>query len=126
MKAAAVLAWLAICGLSLSACNSTGTVSYRRDVYPVLKENCLACHVRPSGKGYLAVGLSMESYESLMRGTIYGPVLIPGNSRRSILTMLVEGRADPSMRMPHQSDERLRPEEIATLRLWVDQGARNN
>jgi len=68
----------------------------------------------------------MESYRSLMQGTLYGPVIVPGNSRKSILNMLVEGRADASLRMPHQRDTPLTAEEIGILRLWVDQGARDN
>jgi len=40
--------------------------------------------------------------------------------------MLVEGRADASLRMPHQRAEPLTAEEIGILRLWVDQGARDN
>jgi hypothetical protein len=64
----------------------------------------------------------MGSYESIMEGTVYGPVIVPGDSRHSILNMLVEGRADISMRTPHP----LTVEDIETLRLWVDQGAINN
>lgn len=57
-----------------------------------------------------------------MAGTLYGPVVMPGDSRHSIFNMLVEGRLDASTRMPHP----LTPEEIETLRLWVDQGAVKN
>jgi hypothetical protein len=34
-----------------------------------------------------------------MHGTVYGPVVRPGNPLRSVLLVLIEGRADPSMRM---------------------------
>jgi len=46
--------------------------------------------------------------------------------RHSILNMLVEGRVDASMRMPHNRDQPLGAREIEILRLWVDQGAKNN
>ncbi len=110
----------------LAGCAGQQTISYHQDVYPVLKTNCLACHSPPDGKGYLKTHLNMESYRSLMQGTLYGPVIIPGDSRKSILNMLVEGRADASLRMPHQRDEPLTAQEIEILRLWVDQGARDN
>ncbi|MEN8207228.1 MAG: c-type cytochrome domain-containing protein [Pseudomonadota bacterium] len=126
MKSRAIKLWSAVGLVSLSACNTTKVVSYQRDVYPVLEANCLECHTPPTGEGYRAVGLNMESYASLMRGTIYGSVVMPGDSQCSILTMLVEGRADMSMRMPHQSEEPLQPEEIEILRHWVNQGANNN
>ena len=43
-----------------------------------------------------------------------------------ILNVLVEGRVDASMRMPHNRDQPLGDREIEILRLWVDQGAINN
>jgi hypothetical protein len=61
-----------------------------------------------------------------MQGTYYGPVIVPGDSRHSILNMLVEGRANASMRMPHGRGEPLTQQEIEVLRLWVEQGAQNN
>ena len=68
----------------------------------------------------------METYQSLMKGTLYGPVIIPGDSRKSIFNMLVEGRADASLRMPHLQTNPLTAQDIEILRLWVDQGARDN
>lgn len=112
--------------LLLAGCASQPPVSFQRDVYPILENNCLGCHTPPRGKGYLKTRLDMHSYETLMQGTLYGPVILPGDSRRSIFNMLVEGRADPSMRMPHGRDEPLAAQEIELLRRWVQQGARNN
>lgn len=110
----------------LAGCASQPRVSFQKDVYPILEHNCLACHTPPQGKGYLKTHLNMQSYETLMRGTVYGQVVLPGDSRHSILNMLVEGRAEASMRMPHERDEPLTPQEIEVLRLWVEQGAQNN
>jgi hypothetical protein len=67
----------------------------------------------------------MQSYADLMQGTRYGPVVIPGDSRHSILTMLVEGRADPTMRMPH-NEAPLENTEIEMLQRWIEEGAQNN
>jgi hypothetical protein len=110
----------------LAGCASQTRVSFQKDVYPILESNCLACHTPPQGKGYLKTHLNMQSYETLMQGTVYGKVIQPGDSRHSILNMLVEGRAGPSMRMPHERDEPLTQHEIEVLRLWVEQGAQNN
>jgi len=100
-------------------------VSFRDNVQPILRSNCIECHIPPNGEGYLKTGLSMATYDDLMHGTIYGPVIVPGDSQHSILNMLVEGRADPSMRMPH-GRKPLSNKEIEILRLWVEQGAVNN
>ena len=106
----------------LAACVAHQRISYQEDVAPILERNCLECHTPPKGRGYLKSRLKIESYESIMEGTAYGPVIIPGDSRHSILNMLVEGRLGASMRTPHP----LAAEEIEKLRLWVDQGAINN
>ena len=98
------------------------TEYFRRDVMPIIEAKCLTCHVLPNGIGYLMSRLDMESYESLMAGTIYGPVIVPSDSRHSTLNMLVEGRLNTSIRTPHP----LTATEIETSRLWGDQGAINN
>ena len=85
---------LLICGCA------TQQVSYRDDVVPILESRCIKCHVSPDGAGYRATGLEMGSYESLMQGTAYGEVIVAGDSRRSMLNMLVEGRAGNYQRMP--------------------------
>lgn len=110
----------------LAGCASQPSVSFQEEVYPILENNCLACHTPPHGKGYLKTRLNMQSYETLMQGTLYGQVILPGDSRHSILNMLVEGRVEASMRMPHERDEPLTLHEIEVLRLWVEQGAQNN
>lgn len=113
-------------GLCALAGCATHQVSYRHDVVPILEQRCRACHVAPDGAGYQATGLLMDSYESLMNGSDYGPVIVAGDSRRSILNMLVEGRAGKMQRMPHDDDEGLSDEEIEILKEWVNQGAPNN
>ena len=110
----------------LNGCAIEPVVSYQVDVNPILIDNCLQCHEPPNGEGYLSTGLNMTSYETLMHGTIYGPVIVPGDSRRSILNKLVEGRAGKYMRMPHDEKDPLTEEEIKTLKLWVNQDAKNN
>jgi hypothetical protein len=106
----------------LAGCVTQQRMSYQRDVIPIIEAKCLDCHTPPNGTGYLRSRLSMESYEALMEGTIYGPVIVASDSRHSILNMLVEGRLDLPMRTPHP----LNTEEIETFRLWVDQGALKN
>lgn len=112
-----------ISSLLLSACGKK-EVSYQVDVQPILKKYCMECHVE-TGEGYLKSGLLMVSYDSLMKGTKFGPVVKPGDTLTSALNMLVEGRADPSLRMPH-AKEPLPAEAIEALKNWVAQGARNN
>ncbi|MCK5394861.1 MAG: hypothetical protein KAJ32_02665 [Gammaproteobacteria bacterium] len=69
----------------------------------------------------------METYDSLMQGTIYGPVIIAGDSRRSILNKLIEGRTGNMQKILHKDDnEGITKKEIETIKVWVDEGALNN
>jgi hypothetical protein len=112
--------------LVISGCiKAQRQVSFKNNVQPILVKNCIECHIPPAGEGYRKTGLSMATYADLMHGTIYGPVIVPGDSRHSIFNMLVEGRADSSMRMPH-GRKSLSSEEIEILRLWVEYGALPN
>lgn len=115
----------AVAVLLLPAC-ATQQVSFSNDVVPILQDRCIKCHAPPDGKGYRETGLSMLTYESLMTGTDYGPVIIAGDSRRSIFNMMVEGRAGKKQRMPHNEAEALSRAQIDTLKEWVNQGALDN
>ena len=112
-----------ICVLLLAACGER-EVSFKSDVQPILAQSCLECH-SAGGAGYEKSGLLMSSYEDLMKGTRFGAIVKPGDTLTSALIMLVEGRADPSIRMPHHK-EPLSKDQIALLRAWVEQGAKNN
>lgn len=61
-----------------------------------------------------------------MNGTIYGPVIIAGDSQRSIINMLVEGRAGKLRQIMHDEGKTLSYDEIMLLKQWVDQGASHN
>ena len=95
------------------------------DVQPVLNKHCLECH-KAGGEGFEASGFSMENYEDLMKGTRHGPMIIAGDSAGSNMLVLMEGRADPSISMPHGKMEGASSKELETIRLWIDQGALNN
>ena len=121
-KLGVILSLAGIAGL-LGGCERT--VSYGVDVQPVLDQHCGKCHA-PGLEGYETSEFSVQDYAALMKGTKFGPVIQPGNSFESVLVMLVEGRADPSIKMPHQDEPPLSDEQIGTIKLWIDQGASNN
>lgn len=114
---------LFICLAALGACSSRHP-GYRADVRPILDRYCMECHA-PGGAGFEASGFDMSSYESLMRGGKFGPFVVPGDPLASNLIILVEGRAHPSIRMPH-GREKLGDREIEVLKSWVQDGAKND
>jgi len=123
------LAWLTAAALALVAASgcekSAPAVSYQRDVAPILDKHCKSCHV-PGQAGYVVSGFEVAGYESLMKGTQFGPVVLPGDPLTSVLVMLIEGRVDPSIKMPHGEAQPMSKAEIETIRNWVEQGAKNN
>lgn len=117
---------LGVLFLGLLGCSGgEPVVSFSAQVKQVLDSNCVSCHVEGQA-GYEASGLALNSYEGVMKGTRFGKVVLPGNAQDSVLVMLVEGRADPSISMPHGANRRMYAEEIRILRKWVEQGAENN
>jgi len=121
----AMLAVAAVGLLAASACERTPTVSFQKDVVPILDQHCKSCHL-PGQPGYVVSGFEVGSYESLMKGTKFGPVVLPGDPLTSVLVMLIEGRVDPSLKMPHGDATTPTQEQILTIRRWVEQGAKNN
>lgn len=101
------------------------TVSFSKDVKPVLDRRCAECH-SPGNPGYEASELSFATYDDLMKGTKFGAVVVPGDSLGSTLVVLIEGRAHPSIAMPHGDAKPLRQSEIDTIKKWIEQGAQNN
>ena len=128
MKNGYVFASLLLTGMvaSLSSCGKEPQkeVSFSQQIQPIIQARCIECHAT-GGQGFEASGLNMETYESLMKGTKFGPVIKPGDAISSTLMRLIEGRADPSIRMPH-GKEPLTAEQIKTFKDWVNQGAKNN
>jgi mono/diheme cytochrome c family protein len=126
----AKLATLGLLPLAFAFTGCTHEVSFKNDVHPILEAHCASCH-KPGGEGYAKSGFSVESYQTLMKGTKFGPVIIAGSSVGSTLTRLIEHQASPSIAMPKSLHpgmpaESLTKEQIDTIEKWIDQGAKDN
>ena len=123
LKPLVFLAATVVSAATLVAC-SKSEVSYSRDVQPLLSKYCYECHT-PGKQGAEASGFDMTTYESLMKGGKFGALIKPGDAMTSALNMLVEGRVHPSIRMPHGKDK-MADKETEILKIWVNEGAKNN
>ena len=119
-----VLGAATVIGTVLLAACSQKDVSFSKDVQPILAKNCNACHA-PGQPGFAASGLDTTGHQPLMKGGKFGALVKHGDALTSALNMLVEGRAHPSIRMPHGKDK-LPDQDIQTLKIWVNEGAKNN
>jgi len=111
--------------LALLACKGEPAVSFSQDVKPIIDQHCISCH-QPDGQGVIASGFDMSSYDGLMKGAQFGPMIIAGDVEGSNMLVLMEGRADPSISMPHGQSEPVPKQDIETIRHWIAQGAKNN
>jgi len=100
-------------------------ISYQTQIMPIFQTNCMECH-NQTGPGFQKSGLSLETHQSLLKGTKFGPVIKPGDSLSSTLVLLIEGKADPSINMPHGKRTALIAKQITLIKNWIDQGAKNN
>lgn len=97
---------------SILSAQSKGKVDFVREVQPILRQNCIGCH----GPAQQTSGLRLDRKSSVFgrRG------VVPGSSANSSLFHRVSGNAY-GMQMPPTGP--LRPEQIDTLKKWIDQGA---
>lgn len=87
-------------------------VSFKDDVAPILVSKCGVCHVSAArGK------FSMSSYEVLMQGPAAGKVVFPGTTGSPLIEKIESGEMPPN-------GGKVPPEQLATLKKWVEQGAR--
>lgn len=106
----------ALCGAEAPAGDSRAPVDFRKEIVPIIKQNCLACHSDEKSRG----GLSLTTRETLLAGGNSGPAVSPGSSGESLLMRLVRGE-EPERAMPYKRP-RLTDEQIRLLAAWIDQG----
>lgn len=94
-----------------------GPTDYLRDVKPLLRSRCVACH----GPIRQEAGLRLDAAKLALGGGDNGPVAIPGKSEESPLIQRVSAE-EASERMPPKGAA-LSPHEIAVLKTWIDAGA---
>lgn len=122
MRAVLAAAFLSDAWMTGAAAEHPAT--YSEDIEPIIKVRCLECH-QPGGTGYEKSGLDLRTYESLMKGTKHGPIVVRGDAFSSNLSVLVEGRAAKALRMPHNRKKLTRCG-IDSFRRWINLGAKNN
>jgi len=112
-------------GLAASAApKKQPTVSFAEDVFPILQIRCGSCHA-PGNDGFETSGLDLRSYEGLMKGTKFGPIVVAGDPTVSNLMVLLDGRADKSLQMPH-GKKKLSICDRDMIRAWIREGALDN
>src|SRR5882724_7702495 len=119
----AALFWLCV-HTAIAAAADLGPTNDYSVVEAIFTQHCLDCHgsIEPEAK------LVIESHESLMKGGESGAAIFPGKSDESLLVRMIEGRVEKDGKQlimpPGKKREKLKPEEIALIRAWIDGGAK--
>ena len=105
---------------SVHAQSSKDQIDFRRDVLPILSENCFACH--GFDEKARQADLRLDSFEGATGADGGTTALIAGNPEESELIARIT--ADDDLRMPPPETERsLTREQIDILTRWISQGA---
>lgn len=93
-------------------------ISYRGDVWPILKRHCWGCHSGGDPKG----GLSVDTVAEMLKGGDGGALFETGKPDESLLLAMISGD-EPEM-PPKQPP--LSAAKITILRQWILAGAKND
>ena len=104
------------------------SVSYSRDIMPIIEDKCLRCHTEEKSN---PSELYLDSYSSLMEGGKHGKTVLPGKGDQSILVKKLGPSVPFGDRMPLKRKSAptgiyLTDEQVKVISDWIDQGAKNN
>jgi ankyrin repeat protein len=91
-------------------------IDFNRDVKPILRDNCWACH----GATQQMATLRLDQREAALIAGRGKMAIVPGGSDRSLVYRRVAGIDKPQM--PPTGP--LTPEQIGIIKDWLDQGAK--
>lgn len=94
------------------------TISFAKDIAPVLAQNCTECH----GGNNPRANLSLNTMARLIRGGDRGEPVLPGKGADSLIVKKLKGTADGA-RMP-MGRAPLDSAVIARFEKWIDEGAK--
>ncbi len=105
----------------IAAVTHDGPVDFGKEVLPILKKNCTACHNASKKEGSLV----LESAVTILKGGDSGAAVEKGKGAESLL--VTRAAAADDEQMPPADNKvgakRLTSQELGLIKLWIDQGA---
>src|SRR5437870_1722747 len=97
-------------------------VDFEKEILPILKNNCLACHNKTTTKAELI----LETPPDILKGGESGKVVVPKRSGHSLLLKIASHQVKPMMPPKNNKVQAsdLTPEELGLIKLGIDQGAK--
>lgn len=103
---------------AMRAATGSETVSFARDIAPILLANCNGCHIDAM---QVRGGLRMDSFAALMRGGDSGEIVLPTRAAASLLVKKIKG--EEGARMPAGGRPPLSEEQITLISKWIEENA---
>lgn len=106
-------------------------VSFKEDVFPIIKKHCLPCHAEESAN---PSELALDNYKLLKQGGKHGEAVLAGKPAGSPLVGKLAEKPPFGDRMPLNSRKKVKEgktkwlteEDVKTITTWVSQGAKDN
>lgn len=108
--------------IKIAEVKRSGEVDFGKEVLPILRRKCLACHNSTEAESELI----LETPQAMIKGGSLGAGVVPGKGLESLVLQVAAHQEEPFM-PPEDNDvqaEKLTPEELGLLKLWIDQGAK--
>ncbi len=102
-----------VTGIASAQAPASEKIDFGRDVLPIFREQCGDCH----GPAKQRAGMRLDRKSSVMKA--FSRRVVPGSSSNSFVYYRLIGEYGPQM----PPTGALRPEQIATIKAWIDQGA---
>ena len=123
--------WKLLFALPLASCSSSADfISFNEEVLPVLNRHCVLCHL--PGAEQAELGLYPDAWSQLVGIPSSQSSLSrvePGSPDKSYLYLKLIGTQETDdgsgLQMPFQQNP-LDPAQIEAIRLWIEQGAKQN
>ncbi|MBI5799947.1 MAG: hypothetical protein HZA92_04360 [Verrucomicrobia bacterium] len=107
--------------LPVAKSRRSSKVDFEKEILPILRRNCLSCHNSQKAED----GVNLETPQTIAKGGDTGKLVQPRKAESSSLFRVAAHMSKPPM--PPAGNKagakNLNPDELALLKLWIDQGA---
>jgi mono/diheme cytochrome c family protein len=118
-----VMKRLLLLSLAFIATIHAQAVDYTKQIVPLFDTYCIDCHSADDADGEFA----LDTFAALMKGGEEGAAIVAGKADESLLVKFLEGRSGRGGKnefMPPGKREKLKAEEIALIKAWINAGAK--
>ena len=100
---------------------ATGKIDFNTEIRPLLSNSCAACH-GPDAETRES-GLRVDTFDGATTDLGGYAAIVPGNPDKSELIRRITTTDEDDLMPPKGKGRRFKPDEIALIRKWIEQGA---